>query len=128
LDDEFLNRPAMTMRIRIIQEPSALTIDGVRLDHFKLGGQFEVGLTVGAYLFAEGWAEWVDADEPAIVKPMSQVAPPSGPSMSCCPRCQAPALTEIKRDGSCMQWFVCHKCRHLTCGARSHPASAPSVS
>src|SRR5213594_4440630 len=45
-----------TMRIRIIQRPTVLSIDGIRLDRFDLGGLYEVGTSLGSVLLAEGWA------------------------------------------------------------------------
>jgi hypothetical protein len=53
------------MRIRIIQAPTSASIDGLRLDGFKPGRQYEVDTTLATYLFAEGWAEWVGSDETA---------------------------------------------------------------
>jgi len=44
------------VRIRIIQRPTVLSIDGIRLDRFDLGGLYEVGTSLGSVLLAEGWA------------------------------------------------------------------------
>jgi len=62
------------MRIRVIQEPTIPSIDGIPLNRFFLGLQYEVGNTLGAYLLAEGWAEPVASDEPAVVTPLSESA------------------------------------------------------
>ena len=62
------------MRIRIIRKPTLSCIDGVRLDNFQPGTQYEVGNTLGAVFLAEGWAEPVASDEPAVVIPISELA------------------------------------------------------
>jgi hypothetical protein len=61
------------MRIRIVQKPSVVCIDGVRLDHFEPGEQYEVGNIFGALLLSEGWAEPVDDPGPALVIPLSEL-------------------------------------------------------
>ena len=63
------------MRIRIIQRPHSDSIDGIRLDHFELGYQYEVGNSLGALMLAEGWAEPVQLDEPALLIPFSETDP-----------------------------------------------------
>jgi len=60
------------MRIRILQRPAVPSIDGIRLDHFKPGILYEVGHTLGSYLMAEGWAEPVTSEDPAMLIPMSE--------------------------------------------------------
>jgi hypothetical protein len=68
------------MRIRVIQTPTQRCIDGIQLDRFRPGVQYEVGNLVGALFLAEGWAEPVASDEPAVVTPLSKfdnnAAPP----------------------------------------------------
>jgi hypothetical protein len=61
------------MRIRIIQKPSVACIDGVRLDQFEPGQQYEVGNVFGGLLLAEGWAEPVDDPSPALVIPLAEL-------------------------------------------------------
>jgi len=63
------------MRIRIVQKPSVACIDGVQLDQFEPGQQYEVGNIFGALLLAEGWAEPVDDPAPALVIPLSELEP-----------------------------------------------------
>ena len=60
------------MRIRITRKPDIVSIDGLRLDGFEAGLQYEVGTLLGAYLLAEGWAEPVPDDEPASVVPLNE--------------------------------------------------------
>jgi hypothetical protein len=48
------------MRIRMLQRPNAASIDGLRVDGFKPGQQYEVGHTLAELFLAEGWAEPVD--------------------------------------------------------------------
>jgi hypothetical protein len=45
------------MRIRIVQRPGLASIDGIRLDRFEVGRDYDVGHCVAALLLAEGWAE-----------------------------------------------------------------------
>ena len=52
------------MRIRIVQKPSVACIDGIQLNHFVPGQQYEVGPSLGSLFLAEGWAEPVVPDEP----------------------------------------------------------------
>jgi len=61
------------MRIRVIQTPTQACIDGIQLDRFRPGVQYEVGNLVGALFLAEGWGEPVASDEPAVVIPLSQL-------------------------------------------------------
>ena len=60
------------MRIRILQKPALQSIDGIRLDHFLPGILYEVGHTLGSYLMAEGWAEPVATEDPAMLIPMTE--------------------------------------------------------
>jgi hypothetical protein len=60
------------MRIRIVQKPSIVCIDGIQLDHFVLGQQYEVGPNLGSLFLAEGWAEPVVPDDPAPGPPADQ--------------------------------------------------------
>jgi hypothetical protein len=61
----------MTMRIRIVQLPPIADIDGVRLDCFDAGQEYDVGNTVGAFLLSEGWAEPVPLDAPKPIEPFA---------------------------------------------------------
>jgi hypothetical protein len=61
------------MRIRIIQRPSVACIDGLRLDFFEVGRQYEVGNMLGALMLSEQWAEPVASDEPALIIPLGEV-------------------------------------------------------
>jgi hypothetical protein len=45
------------MRIRIVRVPPIASLDGVRLDRFAVGREYEMGNTIGSLLLAEGWAE-----------------------------------------------------------------------
>ena len=51
------------MRIRMLRRPQETCIDGVRLDHFEPGLEYEVGTSFATLLCAEGWAEPL---EPAL--------------------------------------------------------------
>jgi hypothetical protein len=58
------------MRIRMLRRPRENCIDGVRLDRFEPGLEYEVGSSLAALFFAEGWAEPIpfgfDEEEPAV--------------------------------------------------------------
>src|SRR5437868_5806902 len=60
------------MRIRVLQTPSVSTVDGIDLQRFRSGQQYEVGNKIGALFLAEGWAEPVASEEPALVIPISE--------------------------------------------------------
>jgi hypothetical protein len=54
------------------------SIDGIRLDRFRPGYVYEVGATVGSYLFAVGAARPVDDDTPeAVPSPEHQLFGPT---------------------------------------------------
>jgi hypothetical protein len=63
------------MRIKCIQQPTQVSVDGLRLDRFEPGYQYEVGNSLGALMLAEGWASPVAFEEPALVVPFSEVDP-----------------------------------------------------
>lgn len=69
------------MRIRVIRTPTRACIDGVQLDRFVPGQQYDVGNLLGAYLFAEGWAEPVDDFRPAMIIPRDELAPDMDPTL-----------------------------------------------
>jgi hypothetical protein len=60
------------MRIKVIRTPTDTSIDGMHLDRFLVGCQYEVGNTIGALFLAEGWATPVASDEPALLTPLSE--------------------------------------------------------
>ena len=72
------------MRIRVIQQPREKCIDGIQLDRFRPGLQYEVGTVLAALFLAEGWAEPVDSIEPAVLIPMSEFRP-DGPTSAVAP-------------------------------------------
>lgn len=63
------------MRIRIIQRPHPSCIDGLQLERFEPGFQYEVGTSLGCLLLAEGWAEPVISEEPALLVPLRETNP-----------------------------------------------------
>jgi hypothetical protein len=71
------------MRIRVIHKPTEPCIDGIQLDRFVPGTQYEVGNSLGALFLAEGWAEPVGSDDPAMLIPMREFEadhPSEGPA------------------------------------------------
>jgi CheY-like chemotaxis protein len=55
--------------LRIIKRPSG-TFDGVALDHYQVGGVYEVGPQICGVLLLEGWAEPATVEpEPPVVQP-----------------------------------------------------------
>jgi hypothetical protein len=82
------------VRIRIIQKPPVAGIDGIRLDCFQAGREYEVGNSVGALLLAEGWAEPVPLDAPRPYLPFSENDPFDSRVLY---RDQPPNLTKEKK-------------------------------
>ena len=60
------------MRIRVLQRPGVDCMDGIQLDHFEPGHQYEVSTRLGCLMLAERWAEPASTDEPALVAPVSE--------------------------------------------------------
>lgn len=54
------------MRILVIQRPTMNCIDGMRLDRFMAGHQYEVAASLAALFMAEQWAEPVTGAPPAL--------------------------------------------------------------
>src|SRR5262245_29009931 len=65
----------VTMRVKILRPPPSSSTDGVRLDFFSVGQEYEVGNTTAAYLLAEGWAEPVPLDAPKPIEPFADGDP-----------------------------------------------------
>ena len=57
------------MRIRMLQIPPLASVDGVALDCFHVGVEYEVGNSLGALFLAEGWAVPVELDAPRRPEP-----------------------------------------------------------
>lgn len=57
------------MRLRIVRRPSGRA-DGISLDRFEPGFIYDVGSSIGNLLLAEGWAEPIDDQRPAMVIPL----------------------------------------------------------
>ena len=62
------------MRIKVVRRPNDSCIDGVRLDLFVPGHQYDVGTTLGMLFLAEGWGEPAEGNAPAMVIPASETA------------------------------------------------------
>jgi hypothetical protein len=62
------------MRIRVLQRPSAASVDGPWVDRSYLGRQHEVGNLLGALLLAEGSDEPVADEQPALHIPFSETS------------------------------------------------------
>ncbi len=69
------------MRILIKRRPTCTRIDGIQLDRFTPGMQYEVGTSLGAVFLSEGWAELV-ASEPAVIIPISELPNGSPPKVA----------------------------------------------
>ena len=52
------------MRIRMLRRPKETCIDGIRLDRFEAGQEYEIGSSLAALFLAEGWAEPIPFAEP----------------------------------------------------------------
>jgi hypothetical protein len=51
------------MRIKVIQQPTVACIDGVHLDQFRPGNEYQLGNLLACVFLAEGWAEPIDHPE-----------------------------------------------------------------
>lgn len=60
------------MRLRICRQPAG-TIDGVRLDHFRPGLTYDIGLQLANHFLTEGWGEPVD-ERSGSHRPRNRVA------------------------------------------------------
>jgi hypothetical protein len=54
----------VNLRIRIVRSPKAICIDGLQMDQFRLGQEYDVGWRFGSLMLLEGWAEPVGFEEP----------------------------------------------------------------
>ena len=63
------------MRIEVVQPPPIRSIDGIRLDCFEPGKQYEVGNSIGALFLAEGWAIPVPLDAAVSFVPFGENDP-----------------------------------------------------
>jgi hypothetical protein len=64
------------MRVRIIRTPAPGDVDGLRLDRFQPGREYEVGPTLGSLLLAEGCAQPVTEQGAAKSGRKAPNAPP----------------------------------------------------
>jgi hypothetical protein len=69
------------MRLRIVRRPTESRIDGIRLDHFRVGDQYEVGTALGAVFLAEGWAVPVPDDVPVPARGVEYQASTTPPNL-----------------------------------------------
>ena len=60
------------MRVRICRQPAG-TIDGVRVDHFRPGLIYDIGIQLANVFLTEGWGEAV-ADRSESQRPANRVA------------------------------------------------------
>jgi len=61
------------MRIRVIRKPVTACIDGIQLDRFEPGREYDIDHRLGALFLAEGWADAVPPE--AVVPQMDPFAP-----------------------------------------------------
>jgi hypothetical protein len=69
------------MRIKVTKEPASSCIDRTQLGLFRPGLQYDVGTALAGLIIAEGWAEAVSSDEPAVIILLKEldVAAPNPP-------------------------------------------------
>ena len=84
------------MRIKVLRTPTLLEVDGIDLQRFSVGLVYEVGNSLGALFLAEGWAEPMSDDTPALLVPFSD----SDPFMTRVVDPQAPANLRRETYGS----------------------------
>jgi hypothetical protein len=53
----------VNLRIRIVQKPKGICIDGLQMDQFRMGQEYDVGWRFGSLMLLEGWAEPVGFEE-----------------------------------------------------------------
>jgi hypothetical protein len=63
------------MRIKVLQRPTLVAVDGLQLDRFEPGYLYDVGTALGCLFLCEGWAEPVATEEPALLVPLSETKP-----------------------------------------------------
>ena len=63
------------IRIRIVQSPTITDVDGIALDSYKVGSEYELGNSLAALFLAEGWAEPVELGVPGPPEPFSEDDP-----------------------------------------------------
>ena len=71
-------KTSFQMRVRVTRQLRG-SIDGIQLDHFKVGTVYDVGVTVGCYLLAEGAAEPADREQAAVGTLFAAKPPPALP-------------------------------------------------
>jgi hypothetical protein len=92
-----------SMRILVIQRPTRNCIDGMRLDRFTPGHQYEVGASLAALFIAEQWAEPLSGAPPSLVIPLNEFhaesyATRSSPAREIYPpQCDGPAAVAADR-------------------------------
>jgi hypothetical protein len=59
------------MRLKTLRTPSSDELAGIDLRRFTPGHKYDVGNRLGAVMLAEGWAEPVPNDDPALLIPFS---------------------------------------------------------
>ena len=59
------------IRIRIVQSPTVADVDGIALDGYRVGDEYELGNSLAALFLAEGWAEPVELDATDPPEPFS---------------------------------------------------------
>ena len=55
------------MRIRVIRRSTTHSIDGIQLDPFEVGYEYDDGYGLGRSWFAKGWADVVPLDDSRAV-------------------------------------------------------------
>jgi len=66
------------MRILVVQRPPVNCIDGMRLDRFMPGHQYEVATSLAAVLIAEQWAEPLTGAPPVLAPLRGESGPAAG--------------------------------------------------
>lgn len=59
------------MRIKILQRPTHMSVDGMRMDSFEPGRLYDVGTALACLFLCEGWAEPVPDESPAVLIPLA---------------------------------------------------------
>jgi hypothetical protein len=65
------------MRLRVIRAPKG-QVDGFGFSRFVPGVVYDVGTNLANVMLAEGWAEPVEDQRPALVIPLEDICQPRG--------------------------------------------------
>lgn len=96
---EALRPCTLVMRIRVVRKPPLGSIDGIRLDRFEVGSEYELGSSLGPLFLSEGWGVPVVL-EPAAPPAHEPPLPESGDPPNLQRETYPPFADHIERDAA----------------------------